>query len=139
MTISITSNASQPLSPLTTTAPDSSATVNDKGPVSIASSSSFLAQDTGPVPVDTVSISSQSQQKAINLEKEDVQKEIKQNISDKSGGAVAKVQFVYNPKGELSLRYMDTASRLIYQTPSELMQRLTEALTKSGTSVDTNA
>ncbi|MDD2900614.1 MAG: hypothetical protein PHI31_18130 [Desulfuromonadaceae bacterium] len=138
MTISIVSNASQPLSPLTTTATDSSATVNDKGPVSIVSSS-FLAQDTRPFPVDTVSISSQSQQKAINLEKEDVQKEINQNTSDKSGGAVAKVQFVYNPKGELSLRYMDTASRLIYQTPSELMQRLKEALTKSGTSVDTNA
>ena len=138
MTISITSNASQPLSPFTTTVPDSSATVNDKGPVSVASSV-FLVQDTGPVPVDTVSISSQSQQKAINLEKKDVQKEINHNISDKPGGAVAKVQFVYNPKGELSLRYMDTASRLIYQTPSELMQILKEALTKSGTSVDTNA
>lgn len=138
MTISITSNASQPLSPFTTTAPDSFATVNDNGSVSIASSS-FSAQDTGTVPVDTVNISSQSQQKAINLEKEDVQKEINQNFSDKSGGAVAKVQFVYNPKGELSLRYMDTANRLIYQTPSELMQKLTEALTKPDTSVDTNA
>jgi hypothetical protein len=34
---------------------------------------------------------------------------------------------------------MDTASRLIYQVPSELMLRLQEAVLKSDSSVDTNA
>ncbi|MBV5338993.1 MAG: hypothetical protein J0665_05455, partial [Deltaproteobacteria bacterium] len=58
---------------------------------------------------------------------------------ENSGGTVAKVQFVYNPEGNLSIRYMDTASRLIYQVPSELMLRLQEAVLKSDSSVDTNA
>jgi hypothetical protein len=61
------------------------------------------------------------------------------NVSEKSGRAPAKVQFVYDLKGELSVRYMDTASRLIYQVPSELMLQLRDAASKSDSPVDTKA
>lgn len=137
MTVSIISNTSQPLSPFTSAASDTFIS-NEKGPASTASSTS-PSTDTAPVPVDTVSISSQSQQKVTDAKKEETKKETSSNNSDKPGAVAAKVQFVYNPKGEISIRYMDTASRIIYQTPSELMLSLKEALTKSDTSVDTNA
>lgn len=135
MTISITSNASQPLSQLATVAQDSF-TSNEKGAAPTASNS-LSSQYTVPVPFDTVSISSQSQQKVTDAKKEETKKETNNKASDKLGATAAKVQFVYDPKGELSIRYMDTASRIVYQTPSELMLSLREALTKSETSVDT--
>lgn len=137
MKISIDSNASQPLSALPTVAPDS-LTSNEKGPAYTAASISST-KDVVPASVDTVSISSLSQQKATDAKKEEIKKETSNYISDKPDATVAKVQFVYNPKGEISIRYMDTASRIIYQTPSELMLSLKDALTKSDTSVDTNA
>ena len=137
MKISINSNASQPFSALPTVAPDSF-TSNEKGLASSATSISST-KDTAPTSVDTVSISSLSQQKATDAKKEEIKKEASNYISDKPDATVAKVQFVYNPKGEISIRYMDTASRIIYQTPSELMLSLKDALTKSDTSVDTNA
>lgn len=136
MTIPITSNASQPLSPLSTVAPNSFAS-NEKGPAS-TSSSTLSTRDLVSIQVDTVSISSQSQQKATDAKREETKIETNNINSDKPVVTAAKVQFVYNPKGEISIRYMDTASRIIYQTPSELMLSLKDALTKSDTSVDTN-
>ncbi|MDD2271204.1 MAG: hypothetical protein PHP95_16040 [Desulfuromonadaceae bacterium] len=138
MPISITSNTSQPLSPFSTVAPET-ATLKEKASFS-ASSSTLANRDSTLPPVDTVSISTQSQKKATEAKNEEAKKEpTKNSNSDTAGAAVAKVQFVYSPKGELSIRYMDTDSRIVYQTPSELMLRLKEALTKSETSVDTSA
>jgi len=136
MTISIAFNASQTLSPPSTVTPDSF-TANGKGLAS-TSSNTISTQDTVLVPIDTVSISSQSQQKVTDAKKEETKRELNNNNSDKPDATAAKVQFVYNPKGELSIRYMDTASRIIYQTPSELMLSLKDTLIESDTSVDTN-
>jgi hypothetical protein len=99
------------------------------------------AKDSEPANVDTVSISDQSRQAIADAKKEEAKREKPDQGSngENSGGTVAKVQFVYNPEGNLSIRYMDTASRLIYQVPSELMLRLQEAVLKSDSSVDTNA
>lgn len=98
-------------------------------------------KDGKPVPVDTVNLSYQPRQTITDAKREEVRKEETDKVinSEKSDRSISKVQFVYNPKGELSIRYMDTASRLIYQTPSELMLSLEEAASKSDSSVDTSA
>lgn len=110
-----------------------------------------MPKDGAKIPVDTVSISAQSRL---------VQKDVKKNEStseeakkkapekersvladkgEKSDRSIAKVQFVYNLKGELSVRYLDTANNLVYQVPSELMLQMREAAAKSEASVDTKA
>lgn len=100
-----------------------------------------------PVPgaTDTVSISSQTRQTIADIRKEEedrrqeARKEEAAAVADKTEQTVARVQFVYNPDGVLSIRYMDTSNRLIYQVPSELMLRMKETASNSDTSVDTKA
>ena len=99
-----------------------------------------------PASVDTISISRQSRQAMTAVNKKDAPPEqpkreeaTKANGSLKSHRTTAQVQFVYDLNGDLSIRYMDSANRLIYQVPSELMIHLAEALSKSGPSVNTNA
>lgn len=102
------------------------------------------------IPGVTVSISSESRLALTDVKKEEVpfeaaesekaKKDEKRVVNGESAeGASSKVQFVYDQKGELSLRYMDASDRLIYQTPSELMMSLKEAALKADSSVDTNA
>lgn len=107
-----------------------------------------LGKDGNASYVDTVSISELSRQAiTANVKKEDAavaaeKKAAEANVLNndaKPDRAAAKVQFVYDLKGELSIRYMDTANRLIYQVPSELMLHLKEAVSKSDSSVDTKA
>lgn len=98
----------------------------------------------------TVSISSESRLALSDVKKEEVpleaaerekaKKDEKRVVNGESAeGASSKVQFVYDQKGELSLRYLDASDRLIYQTPSELMLSLREAALKADSSVDTKA
>lgn len=95
--------------------------------------------------VDTVSLSGQSLQseaagkKAPLAEEQKKENPAKDAVSEKSNKAAANVQFVYDVKGQLLVRYMDNASRLIYQVPSELMLRLREASAKKDASVNTKA
>lgn len=120
----------------------------EKGTSSLVADST---KESAPFPADTVSISSQLRQPMIDVKKEQAlieeakKEKVKRedaktaNSSEKSDRAPAKVQFVYDLKGELSVRYMDTANRLIYQVPSELMKQMREAASKSDASVDTKA
>jgi hypothetical protein len=108
-------------------------------------------KEAAPVPADTVSISSQSRlalpdvkKKEMLLEATKREKAKKEEASAINNGGKAdrvtsKVQFVYDLKGELSVRYMDTSDRLIYQVPSQLMLHLKEAASKSDSSVNTKA
>lgn len=139
MTTTIVPDLVQTL-PLLLTATSNSAQREDKG-VSSPDPGTVSTKAGKPNPVDTVSISYQSQQSITDVKKVEGKKEEINKViySEKSDRTFSRVQFVYNPKGDLSIRYMDTASRLIYQTPSELMLRLEEAATKSNSSVDTNA
>lgn len=117
----------------------------------ISSPGADSSKDGTSPPVDTVSISFNSRQAMTDVKKEEalieeakkqkVQNEKANSVNDseKSDRAAAKVQFVYDLKGELSVRYMDTANRLIYQVPSELLLQLKEAASKSDSSVDTKA
>lgn len=100
-----------------------------------------LTKDSKLIPVDTISISSLSRRAIADVTKEEAKKEEtkKENSRETSDKGMAKVQFVYNMKGDLSMRYLDTANRLVYQVPSELMLRMKEAAAKSDLSVDTKA
>jgi hypothetical protein len=128
-TLTLLSNTKSALSPQ-----------EEKG-VGTPSAGAVSAKDSKPIPVDTISISSQSRQSTPDVKKEEAKKEETNRVNSgfKSDGARSKVQFVYDLKGNLSIRFMDTANRLIYQVPSELMLRLKEEASKSGSSVDTKA
>lgn len=98
---------------------------------------------------DTVSISSQSRQAVAGIKREELtsgvikkEKAKKEEantpiISDKPEQALSKIQFVYDQRGELSVRYMDASDRLIYQIPSELLLSLKEAALNAESAVDT--
>lgn len=92
-----------------------------------------------PLTLDTVTLSDRPLESVRSPNKEEVKKDeaARTANSEKTDRAMSKVQFVYSPKGDLSIRYLDTADRLIYQVPSELMLRFAEALSKSDSSVDT--
>lgn len=112
---------------LSTSTPDSSPRGDrppDTGPL--------LTKDNKPLPGDKISLSNQSRQAVRDAQREEANNA---NNSDKLDRAISKVQFVYNTNGNLSIRYMDTANRVIYQTPSELLLRLDEG----AASVDTSA
>lgn len=108
------------------------------------------AKDRISASVDTVSLSSQSRQAVADVKKEETaikeaerEKVVKEEAtianSERSSGAAAKVAFVYDLNGELSVKYMDTSGRLVYQLPSELQLHMKEAASKADTSVDTKA
>lgn len=105
-------------------------------------------EPTTAAPVDTVSISYMSGQSVADAKKtaslsEDIRKkkttkneQAVANNSEKPGVS-AKIQFVYDQKGELTVRYLDTANNLVYQVPSELMLQIREAASRSEASVNT--
>lgn len=101
-------------------------------------------------PVDTVSLSLRSRQAVTDVKKEETaieaaekEKAVKEEStianSEISNETVAKVEFVYDLNGELSVKYMDTSGRLVYQLPSELQLQMKEAASKADTTVDTKA
>lgn len=109
----------------------------EKGASPLNSGTVTIKEDK-PTPSDTISLSPQSRQATSDAAKEEAKKEQAHTVysSGKSVRTMAKVQFVYDLKGNLSVRFTDTANRLIYQVPSEFMLRLKEAASKSDSSVD---
>lgn len=100
------------------------------------------ARESKPSPADTISISSQLLQTINEVKKELATKveTVKENSSEKSTVVMSKVQFAYDMKGDLSVRYMDASNNIIYQTPSELMIRMKEeADSRLNSAVNTKA
>lgn len=108
------------------------------------------AKENAKIAGDTVALSTESQKTdavvkstEFNHEVEDKKKmeaglqSILVEKTEKFDKSIAKVQFSYNLKGEISLRYLDTSNNLIYQVPSELMMQLKDSASKSETSVNT--
>lgn len=148
MTPATVTGLAQSLPMLSDTRPDSS--LPEDRSVPPAAIKGAISADGSRAVVDRVSLSDQSRQTVAEArqettlieeaKKEKAKKDAAQlNSNEKAGRSVANVQFVYDVKGELKVRYMDTADRLIYQVPSELMLRLKEAAAKSESSVNTNA
>lgn len=134
------SGIAQSLTPVSTGKPGSLPSQEEKV-ASSAATAVVSAREGNSSAVDTVSISDMSRQAITDVKKEDVKKEEKNAASNvnQPGKAAAKVEFVYDPKGELSVRFMDTANRVIYQVPSELMMKLEEVAYKPDSSVNTKA
>ncbi len=101
--------------------------------------SEAVVKDNKPNTGDTVSLSPQVQQALAEAEQRDAKKQERGPVSKEevSNRSAAKVEFVYDLKGELITKYLDTANRLVYQTPSELMLLMKEADSKSKAAVNT--
>lgn len=123
---------SLPQAPNTKFGPSSQEDKGTPPPNAVAAST----KDATSIPDDKVTLSKQLQQPKPEAKKEEAKKEQANTNNEKSNRAIAKAQFVYDLKGDLSIRYMDTADRVIYQVPSELMIFLREAAAKSEASVD---
>jgi uncharacterized FlaG/YvyC family protein len=145
MTPTIVSSIDQAL-PLPSNTPSNSLPQDGNGVAAVD-----LHKDNAKASVDTISISEQSRQaqsevKNAGSTSEEAKKKVAAKTEstaidsgDKPHSSIAKVQFVYNLKGEISVRYLDTANNLIYQVPSELMMQMKEAASKAEASVNTKA
>lgn len=99
------------------------------------------AKESKQTAVDTVSLSPLLQQAFSEVQKKEATKPdlTIATKNETSGVAASKVDFVYDVNGELVTKYLDTANRLVYQTPSELMLRMRESAAKSEVSVNMKA
>lgn len=147
MTSAAVSGLVQPLPLFSGTRPDSSPQGDSFG--KSQGSQGQTGKEGTPKTVDTVSISELSRQatdarKETALDEEAKKERTKKEAArfsdrEKPARVAANIQFVYDVKGQLKVRYMDTADRLIYQVPSELMLRLRESEAISDISVNTKA
>ena len=99
---------------------------------SVVSQSAVANTGNATPAVDIVNISAQSRQAAVGEVKKDITAEVvkkenarKEEANARMSGNVfeqapSKVQFVYDQKGDLIVKYMDTSNRLVYQIPSKL-------------------
>ena len=126
--------------PLLSAGKPNASTQEDMVASSSTVSASSPAKESKSVSADTVSISSQLRQTINDVKKEYVKKveTSKENSSEKTSVVMPKVQFAYDMKGDLSVKYMDASNNLIYQEPSELMIRMKEeAASRLDSTVDT--
>jgi len=139
MTPDVTLNPAQAVSLLSNGTPHSAR--QEAGPATPVPQSEVVAKESKPNAGDTVSLSPQVQQALAEAEQKDAKKLEREPVSKKeaSNRSAAKVEFVYDLKGELITRYLDTANRLVYQTPSELMLLMKEGDSKAKTAVNTKA
>ena len=113
----------------------------DENPADAPKTREDVRKEVTPAAVDTISLSALSQEALTTDKKKTLLKEEtnKANHSDAFGNASSKVQFVYDQKGTLIVKYMDTANRLVYQVPSELNIMQAENSSKPDASVDMKA
>lgn len=117
-----------------------------KGESLSSSLSEQPANDKQTNPVDRVSIAGKAQpvgsDAGTDTKNEAKKKEAqptKTNDEQKTGRAVGEIQFDYNYKGDLRVRFMDKSNSLIYQIPPELVARVTDTIAKAQSSVDMKA
>jgi hypothetical protein len=55
--------------------------------------------------------------------------------NDLIGGRIGSVVFVYNWKGDLRIRFMDSKNTLVYQTPPVMMARTADLMMRPNSSV----
>jgi uncharacterized FlaG/YvyC family protein len=105
-----------------------------------AKASDLQSREDAQPAADKVTLSEQARQSVSETEKEKkaAAKALKSDANTASG-SIAKTEFVYDAKGELIVKYMNTTNKLVYQIPSELMLKLKESEAKSTASVNTNA
>ncbi|HIJ88458.1 MAG TPA: hypothetical protein HPP97_12375 [Desulfuromonadales bacterium] len=165
MATTVDSNIAQSSTPQLSTmkpspSPSSTSIRKEDSKSSNLNASAGTALDSKPVAADAVNISFQALQSSSDVKRIEAKAEAKKDETKKdetkkdevknkavgnsdsnviSDGATAKVQFVYNQKGDLITKYLDSSGELIYQVPSKLMLLSQEAELKSKALVDTRA
>jgi hypothetical protein len=138
---------SAPLISTMKSSPSSASTRNEESKTSSLNVSAGVASESKPGAVDTVRISFQALQSNTDVKRDEARANVKRDEAKKveakkdtagntssavsSEASTAKVQFVYNQKGDLITKYMDSSGELIYQVPSKLMLLSQEADSKS--------
>ncbi|MFZ4859389.1 MAG: hypothetical protein ACOYL3_23685 [Desulfuromonadaceae bacterium] len=149
MAPTVVSSIAQP-TPQLSTMRSSSLSVSQKNEESKTRSPNVtagVAVDSKSDSVDTVRISFQALQSSSDVKRDEAKSEVKKdearkieakkekvgdtNNNIKPEAATAKVQFVYNQRGDLITKYLDSSGSLIYQVPSKLMLLSQEADSKS--------
>lgn len=82
------------------------------------------------VAVDTVTLQSKVQSQTRTA-----RKDVLWGGNDKIGNRIGAVLFAYNSKGDLRIKFMDSANKLIYQTPPVMMARMMDLMLRSDSSV----
>lgn len=115
--------------------------VVEEGKGSSSNHTPAAGQEAQSPPADTVSLSPLVQQAFEEARQKDEKQQENDLLNSKkpSNRSAAKVEFVYDVKGELITKYLDSSDRLVYQLPSELMLHMKEGETKSKTAVNTKA
>jgi uncharacterized FlaG/YvyC family protein len=113
----------------------------EAAPAPTVTTSEVVAKEAKQNTEDTVSLSPQLQQALAEADKKEAKKLETEpvNIKETSNRSAAKVEFVYDLKGELITRYLDSSNRLVYQAPSELMLLMKESDSKTKAAVNTKA
>ncbi len=93
-------------------------------------------------PVDTVVISDQVQKADQEPRKEEVvNRETDRQVSKQGSGGrtMGHVLFVYNLRGDLRIRFMDSKNMLIYQIPPVMVAKTMDLMSQFATAVNTRA
>jgi len=117
--------------------PQQSASVLSAADAPVAAKRDILKE-----PADKVTLFGQPIENETTVKKQGALAENKKEEKEKVKDAVrqaSNVVWAYNSKGDLRIKYMDSANRLIYQSPPQLYARMYDLMLESKTSVDTKA
>lgn len=93
-------------------------------------------------PADKVTLFGQPSENSKTAKKQEAVTENKKEEKEKVKDAVrqaSNVVWAYNSKGDLRIKYMDSANRVIYQSPPQIYARMYDLMLEMKTSVDTTA
>lgn len=91
-------------------------------------------QDQQASPVDSVTILSKLQDTKRQARKEDASRE-----DSKQARTMHNIQFAYTNKGDLRIRFTDSRSKLVYQTPPVYFSMMSDLMSRPELSVNTKA
>ena len=89
-----------------------------------------------PSPMDRVTLLDKERNLVKDENKRVAKKEQKQHEEPRT---VADILFAYNFRGDLRVKFMDSGSNLIYQTPALLFSKMADLMLQPNTSVNTSA
>ncbi|MFA7061035.1 MAG: hypothetical protein WC156_09475 [Pedobacter sp.] len=91
-------------------------------------------QDQQISPVDSVTIFNKLQDSKREARKEEAKK-----IDDTLERTMNSIQFTYNNRGNLRIRFTDSSGKLVYQIPSLFYTRISDLMVRPQSSVNTEA
>jgi hypothetical protein len=88
--------------------------------------------------VDTVALSNKVQQPKQEPPKEEPLRK-RSEKQEPAPGKIGDILFVYNPKGKVRIRFMDSSNNLIYQVPPVMLSRMMDLMQTLGSQVSIKA